>query len=73
MASIKDVRRVQVYQAQTGVQAPTINSSVSALCFLFTVTTVTLDRSDQARCLVLACYQRKLPTVLSVEEVGRLL
>lgn len=69
-ASAEDVRRFQVHQAETGVQAPTINGSVSALRFLFTVT---LDRPDLGRRLVLARYQRKLPTVLSVEEVGRLL
>jgi hypothetical protein len=52
------------------VQPPTINCSVSALRFFFTVT---LDRPDLSRRLVLARYPRKLPEVLSVEEVGRLL
>jgi site-specific recombinase XerD len=42
----------------------------SALRFFFTVT---LDRPDLSRRLVLACFPRKLPAVLSVEEVGRLL
>jgi site-specific recombinase XerD len=70
IATIEDVRRFQVHQAETGVQPPTINGSVSALRFLFTVT---LDRPDLSRRLVLARYPRKLPTVLSVEEVGRLL
>ena len=35
--------------------------------------TVTLDRPDLSRRLVLARYPRKLPAVLSVEEVGQLL
>lgn len=69
-ATADDLRSFQVHQAETGVQSPTINGSVSALRFLFTVT---LDRQDLSRRLVLARYPRKLPEVLSVEEVGRLL
>jgi len=69
-ATAEDVRRFQVHQAETGVQPPTVNCSVSALRFLFTVT---LDRPDLSRCLVLVRQPRKLPAVLSVEEVGRLL
>jgi site-specific recombinase XerD len=34
---------------------------------------MTLDRPDLSRRLVLARYPRKLPAVLSVEEVGQLL
>jgi integrase len=60
------LRRVR----ERGVQPPTINCSVSALRFFFTVT---LDRPDLSRRLVLVRHPRKLPTVLSVEEVGRLL
>jgi integrase/recombinase XerD len=66
----EDIRRFQVQQAESGVQPPSINCSVSALRFLFTVT---LDRPDLSRRLVLVRYPLKLPTVLSVEEVGRLL
>jgi site-specific recombinase XerD len=69
-ATAEDLRRFQVHQRESGVQPPTINCSVSALRFFFTVT---LDRPDLSRRLVLACYPRKLPAVLSVEEVGRLL
>ena len=69
-AIAEDVRRFQVHQTESGVQPPTINSSVSALRFFFTVT---LDRTDLSRRLVLVRYPRKLPNVLSVEEVGRLL
>jgi integrase/recombinase XerD len=69
-ATAEDVRRFQVHQAETGVQPPTVNCSVSALRFLFTVT---LDRPDLSRRLVLVRQPRKLPAVLSVEEVGRLL
>ncbi|KKN82450.1 hypothetical protein LCGC14_0308720 [marine sediment metagenome] len=69
-ATADDLRRFQLHQVESGVQPPTINGSVSALRFFFTVT---LDRQDQSRRLVLARYPRKLPDVLSVEEVGRLL
>jgi len=69
-ATAEDVRRFQVHQAETGVQPPTVNCSVSALRFLFTVT---LDRPDLSRRLVLVRQPRKLPAVLSAEEVGRLL
>jgi integrase/recombinase XerD len=69
-ATAVDVRRFQVHQAETGVQPPTVNGSVSALRFLFTVT---LDRPDLSRRLVLVRQPRKLPAVLSAEEVGRLL
>jgi integrase/recombinase XerD len=69
-AQAEDIRRFQVHQRDSGVQPPTINSSVSALRFFFTVT---LDRPDLSRRLVLARFPRKLPAVLSVEEVGQLL
>jgi integrase/recombinase XerD len=69
-ATAEDIRRFQVHQHESGVQPPTINCSVSALRFFFTVT---LDRPDLSRRLVLARSPRKLPDVLSVEEVGRLL
>ena len=69
-ATIEDVRRFQVHQAETGMQPPSINTSVSALRFFFTVT---VDRPDLSRRLVIVRYPRKLPGVLSVEEVGRLL
>lgn len=69
-ASAEDVRRFQLHQREDGAGASTINSAVSALRFLFTVT---LDRPDLSRRLVLARHPRKLPDVLSVEEVGRLL
>src|ERR1700757_4843 len=69
-ATAEDIRRFQVHQHESGVQPPTFNCSVSALRFFFTVT---LDRPDLSRRLVLARSPRKLPDVLSVEEVGRLL
>ena len=69
-ATAEDIRRFQLHQHESGIQSPTINCSVSALRFFFTVT---LDRPELSRRLVLARAPRKLPDVLSVEEVGRLL
>ena len=69
-ATAEDIRRFQVHQVESGAQPPTVNASVSALRFLFNVT---LDRPDLSRRFILVRHPRKLPEVLSVEEVGRLL
>jgi integrase/recombinase XerD len=69
-ATAEEVRRFQLHQTETGVGAPSINSAVSALRFLFTVT---LDRPDLARRLTVVRQPRKLPLVLSAEEVARLI
>jgi integrase len=58
------------HQRQSGVQPPSINTAVSALRFLFTVT---LDRPELARRLTVVRQPRRLPSVLSVEEVALLL
>ena len=55
---------------QSGIQPPSINSAVSALRFFFTVT---LDRPDLARRLTVVRQPRRLPAVLSVEEIALLL
>lgn len=41
----EDLRRYQLHQTQAGMRPPSINTSVSALRFFFTVT---LDRPDMA-------------------------
>jgi|APTNR8051073442_1049403.scaffolds.fasta_scaffold00480_21 site-specific recombinase XerD len=69
-ATADDIRRFQLHQHESGIGVATINSAVSALRFLFAVT---LDRRDLARSLVVTRFHRKLPDVLSVEEVARLL
>ncbi len=69
-ATAEDLRRFQLNQTQAGMQPPSINSAVSALRFFFTVT---LDRPDLARRLTVVRQPRKLPLVLSAEEVARLL
>jgi integrase/recombinase XerD len=69
-ATAEELRRFQLHQTQSGLQPPSINGAVSALRFFFTVT---LDRPDLARRLTVVPYPRRIPTVLSVEEVRLLL
>jgi integrase/recombinase XerD len=70
MATAEDLRRFQLHQTRAGMQAPSINSSVSALRFFFDVT---IDRPDLSRRMTVIHQPRKLPLVLSVDEVVRLL
>jgi site-specific recombinase XerD len=65
-ATAEELRLFQLHQTQSGMQPPSINGAVSALRFFFTVT---LDRPDLARRLTVVPYPRRIPTVLSVEEV----
>ena len=69
-ATADDLRLFQLQQTQSGMQPPSINSAVSALRFFFTVT---LDRPDLARRRTVVPYPRRIPAVLSVEEVTLLL
>ncbi len=69
-ATAEDLRRFQVEQRDAGVPVPTMNSIVAALRFFFTNT---LDRPDLARKLFRVSHPRKLPVVLSPDEVARLL
>ena len=69
-ASFEDVRRYQLHLATLGTGAPTINHSLTALRFLFTVT---LRRPDVVADLPFVREPRRLPVVLSPEEVARLL
>src|ERR1700755_421254 len=66
----EDLRRFQLHQTQTGVRPPSINGSVAALRFFCTVTR---DRPELARHLIFVREPRKIPVVLSPEEVARLL
>jgi len=69
-ATPEDLRRFQLHLTRNGVGVPTINSTVSALRFFFKVT---LGRDGMDRCTQFVHYPRKLPVVLSPEEVSRLL
>ena len=65
-ATAEDLRRFQLHQTKSGSRAPSINSSVSALRFFYGVT---LDQPELARLLTFVSEPRKIPVVLSPEEV----
>jgi integrase/recombinase XerD len=69
-ASSEDVRRYQLHLTASGVGVPTINQTVSTLRFFFKVT---LARPDLVERTTFVREPRKLPVVLSPEEVVRLL
>jgi integrase/recombinase XerD len=69
-ASFEDVRRYQLHLAESGVGVPTINQTVSTLRFFFKVT---LGRPEIVEHTHAVHEPRKLPVVLSPEEVARLL
>ena len=69
-ATEEDLRRFQIMQHESGVRPTTINSTVSALRFLYNVT---LKRRDLSRSLVITRIVPRMPELLSVEEAARLL
>src|SRR5438552_585962 len=69
-ASFEDLRRYQLHLVSTGTGAPTINHTTTALRFLFMVT---LRRPELVAYLPFVREPRRLPVVLSPEEVARLL
>ena len=69
-ASFEDLRRYQLHLVASGAGTPTINHTVTALRFLFIVT---LRKPQLVARLPFIRQPRKLPIVLSPEEVARLL
>jgi len=69
-ASFEDLRRYQLHLVASGAGTPTINHTVTALRFLFIVT---LRKPQVVIRLPFIREPRKLPIVLSPEEVARLL
>lgn len=69
-ATAEDLRRFQLHLTENRVGAPTINFTVTVLRFFFTIT---LDRADAIKHLTFVREPRKIPVVLSLEEVARLL
>jgi len=69
-ATAEDVHRYQLLLASIGTSVGTANVSATALRFFFKVT---LKRHDLAEELISTREPRRLPIVLSPEEVGRLL
>ena len=66
-ATTEDVHRYQLQLASIGATASTVNACASALRFFFKVT---LKRRDRAEEVVSVREPRRLPVVLSPEEVG---
>ncbi len=69
-ATSEDLRLYQLHMTKTHVSPPSINAAILALRFFFRVT---LERDDLVRRLMLVREPRRAPTVLSPEEVARLL
>ncbi len=69
-ASAEDLRRHQLHMRSIGASATTMNSAVSALRFFFGVT---LGRGDANEGMTTVREPRRLPVILSPEEVARLL
>jgi site-specific recombinase XerD len=69
-ATAEDLRRYQLHMRSSGASATTMNTAVSALRFFFGVT---LGRGDAQVGMTTVREPRKLPVVLSPEEVARLL
>ena len=69
-AGAEDLRRYQLHMRSNGASATTMNAAVSALRFLFGVT---LGRGDAQAGMTTVREPRRLPVVLSPEEVARLL
>jgi integrase/recombinase XerD len=69
-AEAEDVRRFRLHLTASGAGTPKINATVAALRFFFKVT---LDRLDLVKHLSFIHEPRKVPVVLSPEEVARFL
>jgi site-specific recombinase XerD len=69
-ATVEELRRYQLHLTESGLRPPSINGAVSALRFFFSVT---LDRPEVTKLLTYVAEPRKIPVVLSPEEVTRFL
>ena len=69
-ATAEDLRRFQLHLAESGVSNITINTTLTGLKFFFTHT---LDQPALLRRIQRVYQPRKIPEVLSVQEVTRLL
>jgi site-specific recombinase XerD len=69
-ADAEDLRRFQLHMVEHGVSSITINATITGLKFFFDST---LDHPEVMRRMHHVYQPRKLPEILSVEEVARLL
>jgi len=70
LASPEDLRCFQLHLVNEGTSPTTINATLTGLGFLFGAT---LERPDTLKCTSRVRQPQKLPRVLSVDEVARLL
>jgi integrase len=69
-SDVKDLRRYQLHMRSEGASATLMNAAVSALHFFFGVT---LGRNDVNAAMTTVREPKKLPVILSPDEVTRLL
>ncbi|MEM8492942.1 MAG: tyrosine-type recombinase/integrase [Pseudomonadota bacterium] len=69
-ASAEDLRRFQLQLVEDGTSSVTINATITGLRFFFAVT---LDRADAMKKMSHVYQPRKIPEILNVDEVTRLL
>ncbi len=69
-AAVEDLRNYQLHLVDHGISPASLNSAISGLKFFFTVT---LDREDVMAKMQPVHLPRKLPVILSREEVRRLI
>ncbi len=69
-ASAEDLRRYQLYLVEQGIASGNLNARITALKFFFATT---LDHPEITRKLRHVYEPRKIPLVLSLDEVTRLL
>ena len=69
-ASAEDLRRFQLHLVDTGTGPVTINATLTGLKFFFDIT---LGRPELMLKMTHVAVPRKLPVILSPEEVGRLI
>ncbi len=70
LASAEDLRGFQLHMVEQGVCSTTLNATITGLKFFFGVT---LDRPSALKKMSPVRKPQKLPRILSVDEVARLL
>ncbi len=69
-AEAEDLRRYQLHMVEQGTSSTTLNATITGLKFFFEVT---LDRPEAMKKMRHVYQPRRLPEVLSLEEITRLL
>ncbi len=69
-ATVEDLRRYQLHLVDHGISPASLNAAISGLKFFFDIT---LDRGEVMAKMQPVHLPRKLPVILSREEVGRLI